>query len=104
MNSYIHRIINIEEKLRNKSLFLFGPRQTGKSSIINHQINDDVKFYYQIVSKTPISVYVDASGPMISTDENGNIVEKLGWDITSKNSAVEFSSLTPQNAEDRITV
>lgn len=56
-------------------------------------INDDVKFYYQIVSKTPISVYVDASGPMISTDENGNIVDKLGWDITSKNSAVEFSRL-----------
>lgn len=50
MNSYIHRIINIEEKLRNKSLFLFGPRQTGKSSIINHQINDDVKLFWSLLN------------------------------------------------------
>ena len=31
MNNYIKRIAEIDKKLEKKSLFLFGPRQTGKS-------------------------------------------------------------------------
>lgn len=40
MASYIRRIADIDKKLEKKSLFLFGPRQTGKSSYIKNQLND----------------------------------------------------------------
>ena len=36
--NYISRIAKINEKLSKKSLFLFGPRQTGKSSYIKNQL------------------------------------------------------------------
>lgn len=39
-HNYIQRIIDINSKLDKKSLFLFGPRQTGKSSYIKHQLKD----------------------------------------------------------------
>ena len=39
MNSYINRVADINKKLEKKSLFLFGPRQTGKSSYIKHQLS-----------------------------------------------------------------
>ncbi len=37
---YIPRIANINDKLSRKSLFLFGPRQTGKSSYIKNQLDE----------------------------------------------------------------
>lgn len=40
MNNYITRIPDIGEKLSRRSLFLFGPRQTGKSTYIRHQLAD----------------------------------------------------------------
>ena len=47
---YIRRILDINHDLERKSQFLFGPRQTGKSSIINHQINDDVKLSWSLLN------------------------------------------------------
>ena len=44
MDRYVKRIIDIQPKLKSKSLSLFGPRQTGKSSLISNQIQDEVKF------------------------------------------------------------
>ena len=38
MNNYIERVADINKRLEAKSLFLFGPRQTGKSSYIKHQL------------------------------------------------------------------
>ena len=38
MNSYIERVAEIGKRLEKKSLFLFGPRQTGKSSYIKNQL------------------------------------------------------------------
>ena len=38
MDNYIRRIAGIDRKLEKKSLFLFGPRQTGKSSYIRNQL------------------------------------------------------------------
>lgn len=38
MVNYIERIADINKRLENKSLFLFGPRQTGKSSYIKNQL------------------------------------------------------------------
>ena len=50
MERYIKRIIDIQSKLKNKSLFLFGPRQTGKSSLIANQIQDDVKLSWSLLN------------------------------------------------------
>ena len=50
MGDYITRIINIQDKLQRKSMFLFGPRQTGKSYLIAHQINDDVKLSWSLLN------------------------------------------------------
>lgn len=40
MKHYIERFVDINSKLEKKSLFLFGPRQTGKSSYIKHQLSE----------------------------------------------------------------
>lgn len=37
---YISRCLDVEEILKRKSIFLLGPRQTGKSSYIRNQLND----------------------------------------------------------------
>ena len=37
---YIQRAINLINLLKDKSFFLFGPRATGKSSLIRHQLSD----------------------------------------------------------------
>ena len=50
MERYVKRIIDIQSKLKNKSLFLFGPRQTGKSSLIANQIQDDVKLSWSLLN------------------------------------------------------
>ena len=50
MEKYIQRIIDIQGRLKNKSLFLFGPRQTGKSSLIGNQIQDDVKLSWSLLN------------------------------------------------------
>ncbi len=50
MEGYIKRVLDIETKLKSKSLFLFGPRQTGKSSLIANQIQDDVKLSWSLLN------------------------------------------------------
>ena len=39
---YIERIVDINKMLESRSLFLFGPRQTGKSSYIKNQLSEPV--------------------------------------------------------------
>lgn len=39
---YLQRILKLPELLKKKSLFLFGPRSTGKTSIIQHQLDSSV--------------------------------------------------------------
>ena len=54
----------------------------------------DMKFYYQIVSTTPLKISVDASGPMVLYDEDGNPIDYLAWDITdTEQPTTIFSSL-----------
>lgn len=50
MEKYIQRFIDIHSRLKSKSLFLFGPRQTGKSSLIANQIQDDVKLSWSLLN------------------------------------------------------
>ena len=38
---YITRTLDLQKILGSKSLFLFGPRQTGKSSFIKKQLLED---------------------------------------------------------------
>ena len=38
MNNCIERVVEIDKRLEKKSLFLFGPRQTGRSSYIMNQL------------------------------------------------------------------
>ena len=39
---YIERVVDINKMLESRSLFLFGPRQTGKSSYIRNQLSEPV--------------------------------------------------------------
>ena len=39
MKTYIERFVDINSKLERKSLFLFGPRQTGKTAYIVNQLS-----------------------------------------------------------------
>jgi predicted AAA+ superfamily ATPase len=40
MELYLPRVLNLEKELKSKSIFLLGPRQTGKSSLIRHQLSN----------------------------------------------------------------
>ncbi len=42
--TYISRLLDLKEKLRSKSHFLYGPRQTGKSTMIRHELPDSVVY------------------------------------------------------------
>lgn len=39
-NSYIKRILDLPKLLKSKSYFLFGPRQTGKTSLVRHTMKE----------------------------------------------------------------
>ena len=47
--NYISRSINIEKILQNRSLFLFGPRQTGKTSYIRSELNIPADRFYNLL-------------------------------------------------------
>lgn len=51
ITSYIPRILDIQPILKEKSCFLFGPRQTGKTSLIQHTFKN-VPFYNLLDSPT----------------------------------------------------
>lgn len=52
---YIHRRLNLKDALSKKSCFLFGPRQTGKSSLIRHEL-DSSKVYNLLDSATLLAL------------------------------------------------
>lgn len=53
MKTLIKRLLNIEKSIARKSLFLFGPRQTGKSYFIKHQLEASPAFSWSLLeSKT----------------------------------------------------
>lgn len=50
MQSYINRILDIQSRVRRKSMFLFGPRQTGKTAMIDNQLDDDVRLVWSLLN------------------------------------------------------
>ena len=47
---YINRNVDLCKILENKSVFLFGPRQTGKSSFIKNQLmNNDIAMFWTLL-------------------------------------------------------
>lgn len=46
---YIRRAADIESKLKRKSMFLFGPRSTGKTSYISNQISEDIVLRWDLL-------------------------------------------------------
>lgn len=49
---FIQRTLNIETLIKKKSHFLFGPRGTGKSSLIKHDLKDQMQFIDLLHSET----------------------------------------------------
>ena len=50
MQSYINRFLDIQSRVRRKSMFLFGPRQTGKTAMIDNQLDDDVRLVWSLLN------------------------------------------------------
>lgn len=50
MQSYINRILDIQSRLRRKSMFLLGPRQTGKTAMVDNQLGDDVRLVWSLLN------------------------------------------------------
>lgn len=50
MQSYINRILDIQDRLKRKSMFLFGPRQTGKTAMIDNRLDDDVRLVWSLLN------------------------------------------------------
>ena len=55
---YIHRQLELDDLLADKSCFLFGPRQTGKSSFIRNQLREKPALVINLLDQ---SVYFDYS-------------------------------------------
>lgn len=87
---YIRRLLDVEQLLSERSLFLFGPRQTGKSTYIRHQLKDQIVKTYNLLDRnlflrlsqdqTLIRQEIDAEGLkdcVICIDEIQKIPELL---------------------------
>ena len=46
---YIERVANLESRLEEQSLFLFGPRQTGKTSCIANELKEKVVLHWDLL-------------------------------------------------------
>jgi len=49
---YIQRLLDISTLLKERSLFLFGPRQAGKSSYLQHQLKEKPRKIYNLLSQS----------------------------------------------------
>ena len=56
--SYNSRVLDLRKVLAHKSMFLFGPRQTGKSSFIRNQlVNGEFAKENKIVTRALFSIF-----------------------------------------------
>lgn len=74
---YVPRFLNLQEVAKQKSCFLFGPRQTGKSSLIAHELPDatvidlldDEIFLRMQRNPKDLSTYIENSRTLVVIDE-----------------------------------
>jgi hypothetical protein len=50
-DTYLRRVLEISPLLEDKSVFLFGPRQTGKSSYIANQLSEPPALVYNLLDR-----------------------------------------------------
>ncbi len=51
LTTYISRLLDLDRLLSERSLFLFGPRQTGKSTFIRSQLNNKIAETYNLLDR-----------------------------------------------------
>ncbi|MCI0480669.1 MAG: hypothetical protein L0213_03670, partial [Candidatus Dadabacteria bacterium] len=51
VNSYLHRVLDVSSLLSERSLFLFGPRQTGKSSYIREELKPEHALCFNLLDR-----------------------------------------------------
>ena len=76
---YINRQLDIAKLVAKKSYFLFGPRQTGKTSLIKHTLSNQ-NFYYNLLSN---KLFLELS----------NEPERLSQEVHPKNSLVTIDEI-----------
>lgn len=65
-SGYINRVLDIAELLKIQSLFLFGARQTGKTSYILNQLEDDIVMHVDLLDTSRQSSYIRNPGLLAS--------------------------------------
>ena len=50
--SYVPRTLQIADLLRKHTVFLFGPRQTGKSTLVRHELGADVALTFNLLDRS----------------------------------------------------
>jgi predicted AAA+ superfamily ATPase len=59
---YLSRVIPLEEEITRKSIFLFGPRQTGKTTLLKHSFPKaqfyNLRQYLHLMSRKKISALI----------------------------------------------
>lgn len=50
--TYIQRRVNMSKELQKRSMFLFGARQTGKTSYITRQMKDMINLHIDLLDTT----------------------------------------------------
>ena len=70
---FYKRKLNLKSLLNKKSFFLFGPRSTGKTTLIQQNLQD-IKFYNLLDSETYRRLL---KRPKLLEEENTNIKNKI---------------------------
>ena len=68
---YIKRVLEISHDLERKSQFLFGPRQTGKTSWIREEL-DGVSYRFNLLDKKLVKALQIKGHTVAMTGEGGN--------------------------------
>lgn len=80
---YVKRVANLKNKLEMKSQFLFGPRATGKTSYISHELSQDIVLRWDLLNTRlrrkaetePGLLYKE----VVATGRTGGLVTESFW-------------------------
>lgn len=82
---YIHRKLDIQNRLKQKSVLLLGPRQTGKTSYINNELGNAVKAKWNLLNsrirmqleRDPQLLYDQISALEINPEEEIVVIDEI---------------------------